>query len=364
MPETTDRFRLIQEIDQDVLGAVHCAAWTPEDASEEIMLLRLFDRSGIDPDRFLQQVAGRQTLLGSRISDQLLPSRQLGVVEGQAFDLAPYVSGRSLASLIAQAIGHRETFPVEVALFIVGRVAAGLGAAYRHGIDGAALLHGFVTPHMIRVSEEGRVALAGLEAAPALRHLRGTASTFARILPYLAPESLADENGHRSDDVYSLGVVLHELLTLRPLASPAELRLDNPEIPAELRYFLDRSVAPRFRRIPSVLQWSQELKALVIEGGWPACAQDLSAFFAGIDERLHPLKPDTSEVTASDREALAQAIRKARSQSADSAAGDLPKAREAVFQTMAIPTDILETRDDSGSVPAPDGRGASGSVPI
>ncbi|MEM7354559.1 MAG: protein kinase [Acidobacteriota bacterium] len=353
MSDTTESFRLIQMIDKDALGTVHCAAWKDaEEAAEEIVLARLYDPSGLDPDRFMERAAERQSLIGEQIGEQLLISRHMGIVQGQAFELQPYLSGKSLATLLHQAKGHRKDFPLAVALFVVGRIAAGLSAAYRHGLDGENLLHGFVTPQLVRLSEEGRVVVCGLETAQALREFRGNAASLGQILPYLAPESLSSEELHRSDDVYSLGVILYELLTLQPLRSAAELRFEHPKIPTELRRFLDRCVAPRYRRIQSVLQWVQELKTLVIREGWPAAAQDLSTFLASIDERLHPLKPDTSQITADDREAFAEAIREAKT-----------KASEEVFQTMAVPSDILDDVDESPPPPSQESQD-SGSGPI
>ena len=315
--DSIGEFRLKQKIEEDVLGEVYCAAWPDGDqGDEEIVLLRLFDREALEPARFLKRIAARRWLVGADLGAQLTTSRRLGVADGRAFDLFPYVSGRSLASLIEVTTRQRETFPLEVALFIVERLAIGLGVAFRQEIDGECLEHGFVVPQLVRVSEEGGVILGGLETAPALRELRGTAPIFAQLFPYLSPERRAGEAPHPTDDVYSLGALLYRLLTLRPLASTGDLRAESQAIPSELRYFLARSVAERSRRIQSVVEWLRELKALGAQEGWTATEHDLSAFLAEVDERVRPLKPDTSEITADDREEFARMIREARDKKA------------------------------------------------
>ena len=332
-------FHLRQKIEEDVLGEVYCASWPGDgDGPPEVALLRLFERGGLDPERFEEWIADRRRLVGAELGEQLTTSRRLGVVDGRAFDLFAYASGRSLASLIEVARRQRETFPLEVALFIAGRLATGLSVAFRQEIEGECLVHGFVVPQLVRISEEGGVTLGGLEAAPALRRFRGSAQTFARLLPYLSPEQRLGEALHSADDVYSLGSVLYHLLTLRPLVSPSDLRAEHRTIPSELRYFLARSVAERSRRIQSAVEWLRELKALVAQEGWTASAEDLSAFFAEVDERVRPLKPDTTGITAGDRAEYARLIREAKAEKA-AAAGE---------------ADAIEAADPAGEARAAD----------
>ena len=349
MSETFGHFRLIQKIEDDVLGEIFCAAWPDEDGLEEVGLLRRFDHDALPAERFLAQTADRHVATGAAINDVLVGSLESGAVEARAYDLYPYLSASTLATLTHRARLRRESYPLEVALWIVGRVAAGLSAAFRQEIAGANVQHGFLTPHLILISEEGGVKLCGLETAPALRELRGTAETFAKILPYLSPEYCAGKDLHPSDDVYSLGALLYELITLRPLASPAELRDESSSIPSELRYFLARSVAPRFRRIQSVVEWLHELKAMVVQEGWVASAQDLSAFVARLDERLNPLKPDTAQLTKTDREIFARAIRKAQAQ-AEASAPATP-----TDDTDSTPTDSTPTEELATDQPQDDG---------
>ncbi len=371
MSDKLGQFRLMEKVEEDVLGEVYCAAWQ-RDGKEEIVLLRLFERGGLDPDLFLERIADRGQLVGADLGEQLANSLRLGVVGDRAYDLFPYVSGHSLATLIRRTERQRETFPLEVALFIAGRLATGLGVAYRQEIAGEGLVHGFVVPWLVTISEEGGVTLGGLEAAPALRDFRGTARAFARLLPYMSPELRAGEPLHASDDVYSLGALLYELLTLRPLASASDLRVENRSIPSELQYFLARSVAERYRRIESVVDWLRELKALVVQEGWAATAQDLSTFVAEVDERVNPPKPDTTEFTAGDREAYAKAILKARAKAESRSAAppdapektpepaeviaeepaaaedDAPRQKGRSYETTELSRDLLQPLQDEG----------------
>lgn len=368
MSERVGRLRLIQKIEADVLGEIHCVAWPNEDGLEDVGLLRLFERDAVEPESFLALAAERRLDEGTTISDVLALTLESGVSEdGRAYDLYPFVSGCSLATLTRGARSSRETYPIEVALWIAGRIASGLSVAFRQELAGENLLHGFLTPFSILISDEGEVRLCGLETAPALREMRATAATFSRLLPYLSPEARGTEARHPSDDVYSLGAMLYELLTLSPLASSSDLREDSAVIPSELRYFLARSVAPRFRRIQSVVEWLHELKSMVVEEGWIASALDLSAFFSRLDDRADPPDPDTAKITEADRQILECAIRKVRAEGEPrpplepvpatpttdpEPAGSHPATEAArddsSYQTSAIPRDVLEAESSKG----------------
>ncbi len=328
MRTTIEQFHLRDRVEDDVLGEIYRVTWPgegqPGHDSESPYLLRLFKRDGIDPERFEEWVGERRQFVGADLGAQVTTSRLLGIADERAFDLFPYVPGRSLAALIEVARRQRQAFPLAVALFVAGRVATGLGVALRHEIDGEPVAHGFLVPQLVRVSEAGGVAIGGLEVTPALRHFRGTAATFARLLPYLPPEQSAVETPHPAGDVYSLGALVYRLLTLRPLTSPSDLHAASSSIPPKLRYLLARSVAERSRRIQSVVDWLRELKALVVEEGWHGSAQDLSAFLAEIDERFRPFKPDTGKITATERGELARIVREARGETSELRAADAP----------------------------------------
>ncbi len=361
--KTIGPFRLQQKIEEDVLGEVYCVTLAEEDGasgdpgsdeSARSGLLRLFASDGLKTERFLEDIEDRRRLVGAELGEQVATSRRLGVADGRAYDFFSYVSGCSLMSQIEGATRQRERFPLEVALFIAGRLAIGLGVALRQEQDGGCLVHGFLVPHLIRISEEGSVVLGGLEVAPALADFRGNASTFAQLLPYMSPERRAGAPLHPADDVYSLGALLYQLLTLRPLASSSDLRIESRAIPSELRYFLARSVAERPRRIQSVVEWLNELKALVVQEGWASTARDLSAFLAEIDERVRPPKPDTSEITADDREEFARMIRETREKQEASSSevaaedDDDQPAERTSYETSVITGEDLRPLFDEG----------------
>src|SRR5690606_30573029 len=130
-----------------------------------------------------------------------------------------YVHGCSLAQLL-RAMGRagRRMRP-EIAVWIAQQVAAGLHAAHEMtGQDGAVLgvIHRDVSPQNVLLSVDGEVKLLDFGIAKARgRAERTEAGVIKGKIRYMAPEQAAGDHIDRRIDVYALGIVLWEMLTMR-----------------------------------------------------------------------------------------------------------------------------------------------------
>lgn len=135
----------------------------------------------------------------------------------------PLVEGRDLRRVLQAVIAAGEVVPVPVAAAIGREVARAL--AYAHaavGDDGRALelVHRDVSPHNVMLGNDGRVLLLDFGVALAReRHTKTSQGTIKGKLAYMAPEQLDPSRGPVTAraDVWSLGVVLWELLAARRL---------------------------------------------------------------------------------------------------------------------------------------------------
>jgi len=152
----------------------------------------------------------REVRAASRVGHaNVLAAAEVVRAEGTAAIATPYRPGPAVEALYPGGALHVEITPALVA-WIGAEVAAGL--AHAHGIEGGPVLHRGVTPSAIRLGIDGRIRVTGFGIADALRALgRKSPVDPAALAPYLAPEQIEGATDARSD-VWSLGVVLWELL--------------------------------------------------------------------------------------------------------------------------------------------------------
>ncbi len=126
-----------------------------------------------------------------------------------------YVWGKSFKAILAR--GGEQTVPVNLALYAIGRASMGLDYAHRKkGVDNESLniIHRDISPQNILVSYEGEVKLVDFGIAKAVFQSSETKSgVFKGKIPYMSPEQVTGVAVDRRSDIFSLGIVLYELLT-------------------------------------------------------------------------------------------------------------------------------------------------------
>jgi serine/threonine-protein kinase len=132
-----------------------------------------------------------------------------------------YVDGLPVARLVAAAGADAEPLPVQLCARIVLEAARGLHAAHEaRAPDGRplALVHRDVSPQNILVAFDGSVRVTDFGIAKAYGNtVRTSTGVLKGNLGYLSPEQLRFEEPDRRSDLFSLGVVLYELLAGRRL---------------------------------------------------------------------------------------------------------------------------------------------------
>lgn len=118
-----------------------------------------------------------------------------------------YVRGRNLKDILR----HNGPLPLRQATFVARAVCAALDAAHRRG-----LIHRDIKPHNILITDEGRVKVTdfGIARAASSATLTQTGTLIGSV-HYFSPEQARGHPAGPETDIYSLGVVLYEMLTGR-----------------------------------------------------------------------------------------------------------------------------------------------------
>jgi serine/threonine protein kinase len=191
--------------------------------------------------------------------------------EGETcFITMEYVSGEDLKS----SLRRMGVLSVEKAVFIAGQVCEGLAEAHRLGV-----VHRDLKPQNIMIDREGNARIMDFGIARSLETKGVTDSGSLIGTPeYMSPEQVEGREVDPRSDIYSLGVILYEMVTGRvpfegntPMsvalkhvtAAPIEPRSVNERIPEEISRVILKCMAKERRdRFQTVEELVKKLKTI------------------------------------------------------------------------------------------------------
>jgi serine/threonine protein kinase len=145
----------------------------------------------------------------------------VGKLGDSYFFTMEYVHGETIRAVIQRAHQLRRSPPIECVLAIAAGAAAGLHHAHeRIGINGVPLgiVHRDVSPSNLMIGYDGSVKLVDFGVAKASDRVQETRSGAVKgKISYLSPEQAQGKKLDRRSDLFSLGIVLWELLTVERL---------------------------------------------------------------------------------------------------------------------------------------------------
>jgi TonB family protein len=286
LPRRFGNYLLTEELGEDALGAVFRALRTVGERS--FVRLRIFESPEISEDALLDAIEESGEIHSLLKNPAIARGVQMDTVEGIPFLCWNEANGRTLDALVAKARDQRTSIPVEHALLIGEKVATALEHAYNTTLDGERTLHGLVWPGFVSISDDGETRLTGFGLAPGFFPSMAQPRFAREIAPYLAPEERAGLTIAKNSDVYSVGVLLFEMLFRRlPSAVDplADIRSANPQaggIPPEAMSVLRTCLSPAESRYQSSGDLRRELGKLLFSGPYSPSTFNLAFFLTGL----------------------------------------------------------------------------------
>src|SRR5437773_3882136 len=156
-----------------------------------------------------------------------------GEAEGTYYIAMEYLDGRTLKELLVR----NGPTPVPIAIDYARQILSALSFAHRNGI-----VHRDIKPHNIVVGADGRLKVTDFGIARSGASQMTEAGSIVGTAQYLSPEQARGAPVDPRSDIYSLGVVLYEMLTGKvPFSgdTPVEIAMKHlsqvPEPPSKLR---------------------------------------------------------------------------------------------------------------------------------
>ncbi len=263
-------FQILEEIGRGGMGVVYRAQDTKLNRPVALKFLpQQLAATSEEQARFLQEAQAASALNHPGITTIY----EIGESGGEAFIVMEYCEGRTLRGVI-----DSETLSEKRVLDIAIQVCEGLAAAHEKGI-----VHRDIKSDNIMLTDAGQVKILdfGLAKLRGGGKLTRTGSTLGTA-GYMSPEQVSGEEVDGRSDIFSLGVVLYELLTGR-----LPFRGDHP---AAVAYALVHEPAPPVGRFNT--QVSARMEEIVSK----ALAKDRLERYQHADELLADLRRERKAI--------------------------------------------------------------------
>jgi eukaryotic-like serine/threonine-protein kinase len=251
------RYRIMRKLGTGGMANVYLAE--DQELGRRVAIKILDDRHAGD-EQFIERFRREAKNAASLSHPNIVSIYDRGEAEGTYYIAMEYLDGRSLKELILS----RGPAPVNVAIDYARQILAALRFAHRHGI-----VHRDIKPHNVLVDAEGRVKVTDFGIARAGASQMTEAGSIIGTAQYLSPEQAKGAPVDQTSDLYSVGVLLYELLTgTAPFSgdTPVEIAMKHlssvPEPPsahrAEIPHDLDMVVMRALAKDPSERYQSAE----------------------------------------------------------------------------------------------------------
>ncbi len=234
-----DRYEIIEELGTGGMGRVYRAEDTKVREQIALKLIRpevAADKETID--RFRNELKTARRVRHKNVTGMY----DFGEDQGTHYIAMEYVPGEDLKSLIRR-VGE---LPVAKSMAIAGQICEGLSEAH-----GLGIVHRDLKPSNVMIDKDGNARIMDFGIARSIE-AKGTTDTDLVIgtPEYMSPEQAEGSDVDRRSDIYSLGIILYEMLTGRlPFEAETAMgfllkhRTEKPRNPTELNAFISESLS-------------------------------------------------------------------------------------------------------------------------
>jgi serine/threonine-protein kinase len=195
-----EKYRIIELLGRGGMGVVYKA--------EDIKLKRTVALKFLAPELTREKEAKERFILEAQAASSLNHSNictihEIDESDGQMFIVMAYIEGRSLREQITQG-----PLKLEEALGLAAQIAAGLHEAHEKGI-----IHRDIKSSNIMIDDKGQAIIMDFGIAKLAGETKITRTgTTVGTVAYMSPEQARGEKVDHKTDIWSLGVVLYDMV--------------------------------------------------------------------------------------------------------------------------------------------------------
>ena len=199
------RYEIIEELGRGAMGVVYKAKDPFIDRNVAVKIINLQSINPDEKDKYEAMFYQEARAAGQLNHPNIVTIHDLGDSNGMAYIAMELLEGKGLHQLFKSG----QPLPVEVTLDIVIQVATGMACAHKHGV-----VHRDIKPSNIMVMEGNRVKIADFGIAHMAASMLSTKNGKLVGSPlYMSPEQVLNSTIDSRTDIFSLGIILHQMLT-------------------------------------------------------------------------------------------------------------------------------------------------------
>ena len=214
-------YRVVRNIAEGGMGSVYEAIQDGAKGFQKTVAIKMLLPELSVSDRFVDMFIAEAKLVANLVHENIVQIYQLGRTPDGYYIVMEYVNGLTLDEFIGHHASIGEPIPRPLAVFIASRVARGLSYAHSR-VDGMGkhmkIVHRDVCPKNIMITTEGLPKLTDFGIALVTANLKeDRPRSLMGKLSYMSPEQAAEDPVDFRTDLFAMGAVLFELLTMRKI---------------------------------------------------------------------------------------------------------------------------------------------------
>jgi serine/threonine-protein kinase len=302
---TLGKYELLGKIGAGGMAEVYKARLTGVEGFQKVVVVKRILPGYARNMSFIRMLVEEAKLTSVLQHPNIVQIFELESDQAQFYMVMEYVEGKDLLKILARCAEQKRRPPLELVCHIIAEVCKGLNYAHNaKDMHGKALniIHRDVSPSNIIVSNDGHVKVMDFGVAKARNQESGGSRHVLRgKLGYMSPEQVRAEDIDKRSDIFSLGIVFFEALTLKRLflgktdletlinirdANIEKKLLKHAWIPDSLKDILRKALAPNpDERYASAEALQGDIEDFLYRSGHrvkPSHLQDLlGSLFAG-----------------------------------------------------------------------------------
>jgi len=298
-----EKYLLLDQIGAGGVAEVFRGKLTRDKGFEKLIVIKKL-LAEHNSDREMVDIFIREARLAALLQhENIAATYDFGEIDGEYFLAMEYLFGKNLHSVLVRARQQAESFGLREALIIGSKICEGMD--YAHNLTDLQhkplnIVHRDLTPHNIFITYDGKVKILDFGVAKAELFDNKTREGVVKgKISYMSPERLSGEEVDSRSDIFSIGILLYEMIARRRMyqgdtaelirkcltADYDNLRDLQPDLDPAVYRILDQALAVEIaRRYQSCVQMQSDIDELLFQmkqrGGHQLLRESIRGLFA------------------------------------------------------------------------------------